>query len=200
MIGKLFKFATIAMLLSTAAGGAWLVGGGPLRGHADAPATIGADAAADHGFADPTVEEIEVEETITAGPVEKRVNVTGYVAATATRNGSAQVLLLTLPGWDVAGVTANPLAYLPLKQAVTYVLPQLPFETPDVRWAGERSVELGDETVTAGEYTVEEQGMRLVVARRTMDGDPVFAVGVYASGETTSRERVTALFADVSRE
>ena len=200
MIGRLFNVAVVVMLLSTAGGGGWLVAGGPLQGHAEAPATIDAAAAAEHGFAEPNVEEIEIEETVAAGGVEKRVNVTGYIAATGTENGSAQVLLVTLPGWTVAGVTANPLAYLPLKQAVTHVLPQLPMETPEVTWEGESTVELGAESVTAGEYAVEGQEMRLVVARRTIQGDPVFAVGAYAADAPNARDRIEALFADVSRE
>jgi len=150
MIGGLFTVAAIVMLVSTAGGGGWLVAGGPLQGHAEAPATVNPDTAAEHGFAEPTVEEVEIQETITAGGVEKRVNVTGYVAATGTQDGAVQVLLLTLPGWDVAGVTANPLAYVPLKQAVRHVLPQLPMETPEVTWEGESSMELGGQTVTAG--------------------------------------------------
>jgi len=198
MIGGLFTVAAIVMLVSTAGGGGWLVAGGPLQGHAEAPATVNPDTAAEHGFAEPTVEEVEIQETITAGGVEKRVNVTGYVAATGTQDGAVQVLLLTLPGWDVAGVTANPLAYVPLKQAVRHVLPQLPMETPEVTWEGESSMELGGQTVTAGEYAVEGQEMQLVVARRTIEGDPVFAVGAYDADQPDSRDRIEALFAEVT--
>lgn len=185
------------MLLSGAAGGAWLVGGGPLRGHAETAATVDADTAAVHGFAEPELEEIAVEETLAAGGVEKRVNVSGYITATGTGNGT-QVLIATVPGWDVAGMVLNPLAYLPLKQAVNQVLPRLPFESPHVAWEDESTVALGEQSVTAGEYAVEGEGMRLVVARTTIEGDLVFAVAAYSSDSPDARERIEELFAVVS--
>jgi len=198
MLGKLFKLGLLAMLLSSAAGGAWLVGGGPLRGHATAPATIDADAARDAGFADPTVEPVEVDETISANGVQKRIDLSGYVVATGTEDGNTTAVLLTLPGLEVAGVSLNPLTHLPLQQAVTYVLPNLPFDTPAVTAAGESELELGDATVTAGEYAAEEQGRHVVVARRTMDGDAVFAVGAYAPDDPDARGEIESLFANVT--
>ena len=198
MLGKLFKLLTVAMLVSTAAGGAWLVGGGPLRGHADAPATVDADTATELGFAEPTLEPVDVEETIATNGIEKRINVSGYVAATGTADGNATVMLLTLPGWQVGGVSMNPLTHLPLQQAVTYVLPNLPVDTPAVTAVGESELELGDTAVTAGEYAAEDQEMRVVVARQTMGGDAVFAVGAYTAGNPDARDRIEALFANVT--
>jgi hypothetical protein len=198
MLGKLFQLLTVAMLLSTAAGGAWLVGGGPLRGHADAPVTVDAETATELGFAEPTVEPVQVNDTVATNGVGKRIDVSGYVTATGTQDGSATVMLLTLPGWEVAGLSLNPLTYLPLKQAVTYVLPNLPIETPEVRATGEAELELGNRTVTAGEYAAEDQGMRVVVARRTMDGDAVFAVAAYPTDDPDARDRIEELFAAVT--
>lgn len=198
MIGRLFNLAVVALLLSSAAGGAWLVGGGPLRGHAEAPATVSADAATELGFAEPTREPVSVEETITVSGIEKRIDVSAYVVATSAQDGNATVMLLTLPAWEVAGVSLNPLVYLPLQQAVAYVLPNLPFDTPAVTAVGEATLELGDTTVTAGEYAAEEQEMRLLVARRTMDGDAVFAVAAYAASDSDARARVESLFATVT--
>lgn len=198
MLGKLFKLFTVAMVVSTAAGGAWLVGGGPLSGHADAPATVDADAATQLGFAEPTLEPVEVEETIATNGIEKRINVSGYVAATGTADGNASVMLLTLPGWQVAGLSMNPLTHLPLQQAITYVLPNLPMDTPAVTAVGESELELGDTAVTAGEYVAEEQGVRVVVARQTMGGDAVFAVGAYTAGDTDARSQIESAFANVT--
>lgn len=198
MLRQLFTLVLVGGLLVTAGGGGWLVAGGPLRGHAEAPVTVDADTATELGFADPTVEPVEVEETIATNGVEKRINVSGYVAATGTQDGNATVLVLTLPGWKVAGFSLNPLTYLPLKQAITYVLPNLPVETPELRAVGESELELGERTVTAGEYTAEEQGARVVVARRTMGGDAVFAVGAYDASDPDARERIEALFAAVT--
>lgn len=198
MIGRLFNLAVVAMLLSGAAGGAWLVGGGPLRGHAEAPATVDAEAATELGFAEPTVEPVAVEETVTVRGVEKRINVSAYVVATRAEDGNATVMLLTLPAWEVAGVSLNPLVYLPLQQAVTYVLPNLPFDAPEVSAVGEAKLELGDATVTAGEYAAEAQGMRLLIARETIGGDAVFAVGAYAADDPDARPRIESLFANVT--
>lgn len=198
MIGRLFSVTVILMLVSTAGGAGWVVAGGPLAGHADAPATIDPSEADAQGFTDPTVEEVDIQETIAANGVEKRVNITAYVAATSHENGTAQLLLLTMPGWDVAGLTTNPLAYVPLKQAVEYVIPQLPMETPEVTLEGESTVDLGGERVKAGEYAVEGQEVNLVVARRTIDGDPVFAVGAYAADQPAAKASIEALFASVT--
>lgn len=198
MIGNFLKVGLVVMLLSSAAGGAWVVGGGPIEGHATAPATVDNETAEQLGFVAPMVEPVEIQETVAAGGVEKRLNVTGYVMLTGTRDGEVRVLAMTLPGWNVAGVSLNPLTYLPLKQAVTHVLPRLPFEMPEVTWEGESTVELGDAEVTAGEYSVEGQSMRLVVARRTMDDDLVFAVGMYAEDGSDARDRIEAMFANVT--
>lgn len=195
MLRELLSLMLVGGLLVAAGGGGWLVAGGPLRGHASAPVTVDAETAAELEFAEPTVEPVVVDETVAVAGVDKRLNLSGYVTATGTADGNASVLLLTLPGWSVAGLPLNPLAYLPLKQAVRYVLPHLPFQTPAVAWEGESNVELGGATVTAGEYAAEEQGMRLVVARRTMDGDTVFALGAYPAGDPDARERIEALFA-----
>lgn len=198
MLWQLSKLAVLLMLLSSAAGGAWLVGGGPLRGHAEAPVTVDADTATELGFAEPTLEPVEVVETIRANGVQKRIDVSGYVVATGTPDGNATVMLLTLPGWTVGSVSLNPLTHLPLQQAVTYVLPHLPMGAPEVEAAGESKLHFGDATVTAGEYVAEDQGMRVVVARRTMDGDAVFAVGAYTAENSDARERIESLFANVT--
>lgn len=198
MLRGLVTTVLVGSLLVAAAGGGWLVAGGPLRGHADAPATVDADAATELGFAEPTLEPVQVEETIEINGFEKRINVSGYVTATGTADGNATVMLLTLPGWTVAGVSLNPLTHIPLQQAVTYVLPNLPFETPEVTAVGESELQLGDTTVTAGEYAAEEQGMRVVVARQTVDGDAVFAVGSYSAEDPDARERIERLFANVT--
>lgn len=198
MLGKVIKLGLVAMLLSSAAGGGWLLAGGPLEGHAAAPATVDNETARELGFVEPRVQPVEIRDTIAAAGVEKRVNVSGYVMATGTEDGEIRVLAMTLPGWNVAGVTTNPLLYLPLKQAVTHVLPRVPFELPEVTWEGESTVELGDKAVSAGEYSVEGQPMRIVVARRAMSEDVVFAIGVYADGGAASRERIEALFGNVT--
>lgn len=198
MIGDLVKVVAAVMLLSSAAVGGWVVAGGPLEGHAAAPATVDNDTARDLGFVEPRVEPIQIQDTIAAGGVEKRLNVSAYVMATGTEDGEVRALVMTLPGWNVAGVTTNPLAYVPLKQAVNHVLPRLPFEVPDVTWEGESRVELGDEEVTAGEYSVEGESMRLVVARASMEEDLVFAVGVYSGDSADSRERIESLFGNVT--
>lgn len=200
MIGKLLKLAVVGLLVSAAVGGGWLTVGGPLRGHAAAPATVDADTARELGFAEPQVETVEVEETVAFNGVEKRLDVSAYVTATGTQGGNASVTVLTLPGWTFAGVSTNPLAFVPLKQAVKYVLPNLPVDAPEVAWEGESTVELGSKEVTAGEYAVEGESMRIVVARAQMDGDLVFAVGIYAEGSPDARERIEALFAELSHE
>lgn len=198
MIGKLLKLAVVGLLLGAAVGGGWLVGGGPLGGHAAAPATVDADTAEDLGFAEPQVQEIEVRETIAVGGIEKRLNVTAYMMATGTPDGNASVAVLSLPGWTVGGVTMNPLAYVPLEQAVKHVLPNLPGEMPAVAWEGESTVQLGEKEVTAGEYAVEGQPVRLVVARASMDEDLVFAVGIYSGESPDARERIETLFGELS--
>lgn len=198
MLGRAIQIAVIGLLVSAAVGGGWLVGGGPLRGHAAAPATVDADTARGLGFAEPQVEQIEVQETVAFNGIEKRLNVSAYVTATETRDGNATVAVLSMPGWTVAGVSANPLAFVPLKQAVQYVLPNLPAETPEVAWEGESTVELGSKDVTAGEYAVEDESMRIVVARTQMEGDLVFAVGIYSGEGPDARERIEALFAELS--
>jgi len=198
MIGKLLKLAVVGLLLTSAAGGGWLVAGGPLRGHAAAPATVDDATAQELGFAEPQVDEVEVDETVAVSGIEKRLNVSGYVTATRTQEGSATVAVLSLPGWTFAGVSTNPLAYVPLKQAVEYVLPNLPIETPEVSWQGASTVELGAKEATAGEYAVEGGSMRIVVARAQMGGDLVFAVGIYDAESPDARERIESLFAELS--
>lgn len=198
MIGNFLKVGLVVMLLTSAVGGAWAVGGGPIEGHATTPATVDNETAEQLGFVPPVVEPVEIQETVAAGGVEKRLNVTGYMMLTGTRDGEVRVLAMTLPGWTIANVSLNPLTYLPLKQAVTHVLPRLPFEVPEVTWEGESTVELGDAEVTAGEYSVEGQSMRLVVARRTMGEDLVFAVGMYADDGSDARDRIEAMFANVT--
>ncbi|MEF8857360.1 MAG: DUF6517 family protein [Halolamina sp.] len=198
MIGKLLQLAVVGLLLSAAAGGGWLVGGGPLRGHADEPATVDAQTAQELGFTEPEVEEIQLQETIEVQGVEKRLNVSAYMMATGTETGAVQVAVMSLPGWTVAGVTMNPLAYVPLKQAVKHVLPNLPAETPEVAWEGESTVELGEKEVTAGEYAVEGESARIVVARASMEGDLVFAVGIYSTESQDARDRIEGLFSNLS--
>lgn len=198
MIGKLFKLAVVGLLLTAAAGGGWLVGGGPLRGHAEEPATVDGETAQELGFAEPEVEEIQVQETVEAQGVQKRLNVSAYMMVTGTEDGNAQVAVMSLPGWTVGGVTMNPLAYVPLKQAVKHVLPNLPGEPPDVAWEGESTVELGEKEVTAGEYTVEGEPVRIVVARASMEDDLVFAVGIYSTESGDARDRIETLFGNLS--
>lgn len=198
MIGKLFKLAVLGLVLSAAGGGGWVVGGGPLEGHAAEPATVDAETAQELGFTAPEVEEIQLQETIAAQGVEKRLNVSAYVMATGTDDGNAQVAVMSLPGWPVAGVTMNPLAYVPLKQAVKHVLPHLPAETSAVAWEGESTVQLGEKTVTAGEYAVEDESVRIVVARTAMEGDLVFAVGIYSTESQNARDRIEDLFGRLS--
>ncbi|MFB6220511.1 MAG: DUF6517 family protein [Halolamina sp.] len=198
MIGKFVKLAAVVMLLSSAVSGGWVVAGGPLEGHASAPATVDNATAEDLGFVEPQVQQIAIQDTIAVAGVEKRLNITAYVMATGTEDGEARVLAMTLPGWTIAGVATNPLAYVPLKQAVKHVLPRLPFEVPEVAYEGKSSVELGDKEVTAGEYTVESQAMRIVVARATVDEDVVFAVGVYPEENSSARDRIEALFGNVT--
>lgn len=198
MLTRALQIAVVGMLLFGAAGGGWLVGGGPLRGHAEAPATVDAETAQELGFGEPEVEEIQVQETIQAQGIEKRLNVSAYVMATGTKNGNAQVAVMSLPGWTIAGVTTNPLAYVPLKQAVKHILPNLPADTPDVAWEGQSTVELGEKEVTAGEYTVEGEPIRIIVARASMENDLVFAVGIYSPESEDARDRIERLFGNLS--
>lgn len=58
---------------------------------------------------------------------------------------------------------------------------------------------VGEQEVTAGEYAVEGEAPRLVVARTTMGGDTVFAVGLYSAENPDSRDSVEALFGELAR-
>lgn len=198
MLGRVLQIAVLGMLLVGVVGGGWLVAGGPLQGHAEAPVTVDGETAAEHGFSEPSVETIQFDEEIAVQGIEKRVDVSAYVMSTTGIEGEAAVFTVSLPGWTAAGLPLNPLAYVPLKQATTYVLPNLPMETPEVTWEGETTVELGGEEVTAGEYSVEGNGPDIVVARQTMSGDTVFAVGLSPDGSGSSDERISALFGDLS--
>lgn len=200
MLGRVIQIAVIGMLLVGAIGGGWLVGGGPLRGHAAAPLTVDAETAAEHGFTEPTVETVQFDEEIAVQGIEKRVNVSAYVMTTTGREGEAAVFTISLPGWTVAGFSLNPLAYAPLKQTATYILPNLPMETPEVTWEGETTVELGGEEVTAGEYSVEGGGPKIIIARQTMGDDTVFAIGASPPDSDSADEQIAALFAELSHD
>lgn len=198
MLRRLFTLVLVGGLLFAAVGGGWLVAGGPMRGTAEAPLTVDADTAAEHGFGEPSVEPVQFQERLRVAGVEKEVDLSAYVMTTTHEETGAAVVTVSLPGWTIGGVSLNPLTYAPLKQAVTHVLPFLPMETPEVTWSGETTVELAGEEVTAGEYEVEGDAPRLVVARETVGGDTVFAVGVYAAESPGSRDAVDALFAALS--
>jgi hypothetical protein len=198
MLRRLVGLAVVGMLLFATVGGGWIVAGGPLQGSAAAPLTVDATTAAEHGFAEPRVETAQFQERLQTAGVEKAVDLSAYTMTTTNEETGAAVVTVSLPGWTVAGVSLNPVTYAPLKQAVNRVLPSLPMETPAVTWAGETTVELGGENVTAGEYTVEGEAPRLVVARRTMGGDTVFAVGLYSTEAPESRAAVDALFAELA--
>lgn len=198
MLRRLFSLAFVGVVLIAAVGGGWVVAGGPLHGDAAAPLTVDADTAAEHGFAEPSVETTQFEERLRVAGVSKEVDITAQVMTTSNEETGAAVVTVSLPGWTVAGVSLNPVSYVPLKQAVTHVLPYLPMETPEVTWAGETTVELGGENVTAGEYTVEGEVPRVVVARETMGGDTVFAVGLYTTENPEGRQSVEALFAELT--
>lgn len=198
MIGRLLKLAVVGLLLSSAASGGWLIGGGPLQGHAKEPATVDAATAQELGFTEPQVDEIDVQETVAVQGVEKQLDISAYVMVTGTQSGAAQVAVMSLPGWTFAGVPMNPLAYVPLKQAVKHVLPNLPVETPEVSWTGESTVELGEKKATAGEYAVEGESMRIVIARASMEKDLVFAIGIYSTDGDGARDRIESLFDELS--
>lgn len=198
MLRKLLTLALVGTLLVAGVTGGWLVAGGPLQGTASAPVSVDAATAADHGFEEPTVEQVAFDERVAVAGVEKRIDVSAYVMTTTNGESGAAVTTISLPGWTVGGVPLNPLTYVPLKQAVTHVLPNLPMETPEVRFAEESTVTFGGENVTAGEYAVEGEGPRLVVARRMMGGDAVFGVGLYDPSTPESRAAVDALFAELT--
>lgn len=198
MLGRLVTAAFVGMLLLGAGTGGWLVAGGPLQGEAQAPLTVDDATAAEHGFESPSVETVDVEERVAVAGVEKEIDVAAYVMNTANPEQEAAVFTVSLPGWTVGGVSLNPLTYAPLKQAVTHLLPYLPMETPEVEWAGESTVELAGEEVTAGEYAIEGDAPRLVVARTTVDGDTVFAVGAYAAENPEARASVESMFDDLT--
>lgn len=200
MLRRLVTLGVVGLLLVAAVGGGWVVAGGPLQGAAAAPLTVDATTAAEHGFAEPSVDTVQFEERLRAAGVEKEVDLAAYTMQTTHEETGAAVMTVSLPGWTVAGVSLNPVTYAPLKQAVTRVLPYLPMETPEVTWTGETTVELAGENVTAGEYAVEGAAPRLVVARSTVGGDTVFAVGVYDAESPESRESVGALFAELDHE
>lgn len=195
MLRRVLSVVLVVGVLFAAAGGGWLVAGGPMRGAAAAPVTVDADTAAEHEFGEPSVEPVQFQERLRVGGIEKQVDLSAYVMTTTHEETGAAVITVSLPGWNVGGVSLNPLTYAPLKQAVTYVLPYLPMDTPEVTWADETTVDLGGESVTAGEYEVEGDAPRLVVARETMDGDTVFAVGVYSAERPGSRDAIDELFA-----
>ncbi|GAB7013139.1 DUF6517 family protein [Halolamina salina] len=197
MLRKLVGLAVVGTLLFAAVGGGWLVAGGPLQGEAAAPLTVDTATAAEHGFAEPRVETVQFQERLQVAGVEKAVDLSAYTMTTTNEETGAAVVTVSLPGWTVGGVSLNPVTYAPLKQAVNRVLPYLPMETPPVTWAGETTVDLGGENVTAGEYAVEGEAPRLVVARTTMGGDTVFAVGLYSTEAPESRDSVDALFAEL---
>jgi hypothetical protein len=198
MLRRLFTLAFVGVLLFAAAGGGWVVAGGPLQGEAAAPLTVDADTAAEHGFAEPSVETSQFEDRLRVAGVSKEVDLSAHVMTTTNEETGAAVVTVSLPGWTVAGVSLNPISYAPLKQAVTHVLPYLPMETPEVTWSGETTVDLGGESVTAGEYAVEGEAPRVVVARETMGGDTVFAVGLYSAENSEGRQSVEALFAELT--
>ena len=201
MLRRALQIAAVGVLgllfLAVVTGG-WVVFGGPVQGNAQAPVTVDAETAAAHGFEEPSVDTVAFQERLGVAGVEKEVDVSAYVASTNGAETRAGVITMSLPGWTVAGISLNPVTYAPLKQTVNYVLPYLPMETPGVSWEGESTVDLGGENVTAGEYAVEGQPTRLVVARRTMGGDTVFAVGLYEDGNAAARDSVDALFAELS--
>lgn len=172
--------------------------GGPVQGAAQGPVTVDTATAAEHGFEDPRVETIQFREDVDVGGVEKAVDLTAYTMMTNNQETGAAVVTVSLPGWTVGGVSFNPLTYAPLKQAVTHVLPYLPMDIPEATWHGESTVELADEEVTAGEYSVEGDGSRLVVARETMDGDTVFAVGLFSEERPEGREAVESVFGELT--
>ncbi|MBP1987299.1 DUF6517 family protein [Halolamina salifodinae] len=198
MLRELFTIALVGTVLVAGGAGGWLVAGGPLQGTASAPVTVDAGTAAEHGFEEPTAEQIAFDERVAVQGVEKRIDVAAYVMTATNPDAGAAVTTISLPGWTVGGVSLNPLTYVPLKQAVTHILPNLPMETPEVRYEDESTVAFAGENVTAGEYAVEGEGPRLVVARRTMGGDTVFGVGLYDPSAPESRDAVDALFADLS--
>jgi hypothetical protein len=198
MLRRLFSLAFVGVLLVAAVGGGWVVAGGPLKGEAAAPLTVEADTAAEHGFAEPSVETARFEDRVRVAGVSKEVDLSAHVMTTTHQESGAAVVTVSLPGWTVAGVSLNPISYAPLKQAVTHVLPYLPMETPEVTWAGETTVELDGQSVTAGEYTVEGEAPRIVVARETMGGDTVFAVGLYSADRPESRQSVESLFTELT--
>ena len=198
MLRKVFLLFVVGGVLVAGGAGGWVVAGGPLQGTASAPVTVDAATAAEHGFEEPTVEQIAFDERVAVGGVEKRIDVAAYVMTTSNPDVGAAVTTISLPGWTVGGVSLNPISYAPLKQAVTLVLPNLPMETPEVRYESESTVAFGGENVTAGEYAVEGEGPRLVVARRTMGGDAVFGVGIYDPSTPESRAAVDALFDDLT--
>jgi len=197
MLWRLFRLGVVGVVLFAAVGGGWLVAGGPLQGSADAPLAVDAGSAAHHGFAEPTVEPVQFRERLRVAGVEKRVDLSAYVMTTTHEETGAAVVTVSLPAWRFGGVPLNPLTYAPLKQVVTYVLPYLPTETTEVTWAGETTVELAGQEVTAGEYAVEGDAPRLLVARETMGEDTVFAVGVYTADRPESRAAVESLFASL---
>ena len=198
MLGRVLQVVLAGTLLLAATSGGWLVAGGPVQGAAQAPVTVDNATAAEHGFEPPTVEQVQFNERLSVAGVEKEVNVSAYVTTIVNPETEAAVVTVSLPGWTVAGVSLNPLTYAPLKQAVTNVLPYLPMEVPEVAWQGESTVELGDEEVTAGEYAVEGEAPRLVVARTTMDGDTVFAVGLYSAENAEGRTAIDALLGELT--
>ncbi|QKY19201.1 hypothetical protein B4589_001965 [Halolamina sp. CBA1230] len=200
MLRRLVKLGVVGVLLFAAVGGGWVVVGGPLQGTAAAPLTVDASTAADHGFAEPSVDTVQFQERLAVAGVGKEVDFAAYTMHTTNQETGAAVTTVSLPGWTLAGVSLNPVTYAPLKQAVNHVLPYLPVETPEVTWAGETTVELGGENVTAGEYAVAGEAPRLLVARETVGGDTVFAVGVYSGESPESRASVETLFTELDHE
>lgn len=198
MLRRFVEVLVVGVLVLAVVGGGWFVAGGPVQGAAGAPVTVDNATAAEHGFEAPSVETVQFQERLGVAGVEKEVALAGYVMSTANPETEAAVVTVSLPGWTVGGVSLNPLTYAPLKQAVTHVLPYLPIETPEATWQGESTVDLAGEEVTAGEYAVEGDAPRLLVARGTMDGDTVFAVGLYSAERPENRDAIETLFGELT--
>lgn len=190
------RFATLCLVLLVALSGCSAVVGDALT-LAASPATVPDEAAAEHGFAEPTLRNQTLPVGRLAGApvnvsldvwVSRTVRLPDAVTTTAdgdpARNGTA-LTVVSLPQAKVAGVPTNPLATAPLASLLTRFT-----RAGNVTQVGERSVPiLGEErTVTTFRTGGEREG-RVHVARVRHGTDVVVVIGVVGSEQDDAAVR-----------
>lgn len=199
---RLLSVAAVVWLSGLLLGGGWLLVGGPLMMHADAPAIVPDETLTAHGYSPASVDHVRIDETVEHSGVEKRVNISVYATSTRkmTPSGATSLTTVTLPAWRVGGlVTTNPLAYVPLSTVLQHGLPHMAgsIESVEKLDAQPATVDGVNTTVTTFRGTTEREfDVYLHVSRVTIGDTLVVVVGM-DRGKTEEREQLLELMQHV---